>query len=108
MKATEQLTAFEFVAARTDEPCVVRLLAGDEIVSFLVIGWLGVDLRKLEILLERRDLLVIEGQGLGRPYWGEDLPPWMAGADPVDELPRIGAIRAAAHREINRAALSVL
>jgi hypothetical protein len=110
MALTERLTAFEFLAA-TDEPQIVRLTAqGLVLVEFVVVTWFGYRPAKGGAIFafERRDELIIEGQGLGRPYWNDDAPPWTVLFDPKAERERITAIRRAVRRELNRASLTVM
>lgn len=108
----ERLTAFEFIAA-ADGPQLVRLKRSDVVLAQLAfIGWVGVaDIETLspglELVFERRQDLVIEGQGIGRPYWNGEQPTWAVMFDAVGEARRIEAVRAAVQREINRAALSL-
>ena len=104
----DDLTAFEFIAAG-DGPQLVRLLtkSGELLFQFGFVGWLGVDLSAHPIAVRREDL-VIEGQGLGHPYWNGEATPWSPVFDPESEHRRIEAIRAAVQREVNRAALSVM
>lgn len=103
----DRLTAFEFIAA-TDAPQVVRLRYKDIIlVTFAVVGWFGWCPATVDPAFdfEHRSDLVIEGQGLGHPYWNDEQPSWMTLFDGQAERRRIEAIRAAVGRELNRAAL---
>jgi hypothetical protein len=96
-----RLTAFEFVSV-TNGPQLVRVLCkGDVIFQFNVVGWLGVDLPMLNLMIEDGQDLTIEGHGLGRFYWGDDLPAWATAFDAHVEGKRIDALRAAAQREAN-------
>lgn len=109
----ERLTAFEFIGA-TDGPQLVRLRrASDDVVvaQFGFVQWLGIDLLTAEfvdIRFERREDLVIEGEGLGRPYWNEDRPSWVHRFDSLAEAQRIVTVRAAVVREINRAKIALV
>lgn len=107
----ERLTAFEFIAA-TDAPQLVRLTCqGTVILQFGMVGWLGVDLSALDsdlLTFAAREDLVIEGQGLGHPYWNGAPPSWTLLFDGDAEARRIDTIRRAALREVNRASLSLM
>lgn len=105
----ERLTAFEFLAA-TDEPQIVRLTAhGVVLVEFVVVTWFGY--RPVHggaiVAFETKGELVIEGQGLGRPYWNDEAPPWTVLFNPQAERQRIAAIRRAVMREVNRASITL-
>lgn len=101
----ERLTGFEFMAA-TDQPQLVRLKRRDEVVAqFGIVAWFGcADGPVLEF--EDRADLVIEGNGLGKPYWNGEQPPWAVVFDPVAETNRLLTIQAVVRREMNRLILS--
>lgn len=108
----DRLTAFEFIAAQ-DGPQIVRLKRKDVpdvvLVEFALIAWVGVVLPvDLVLDFEARTDLVIEGVGLGHPYWNDERPSWTVAFDSATEARRIATIRAAAIREANRAALTVM
>lgn len=104
-----RLTAFEFVAA-TDAPQLVRLSRqGVVLLQFCVLGWLAVDLSALlfgmgidYMEFAKPDDLTIEGQGIGRPYWDGEEPPWAVAFGPAAEQCRIEAIRRAAYQHAQR------
>lgn len=104
---TQHLTAFEFIGA-TDGPQLVRLrrVTGEVIGQFAFVQWIGVDLRAViqdGVTFDRREDLIIEGEGLGHPYWNDDQPSWLTVFDSRTEAQRIGTILAAVRREMNRA-----
>lgn len=106
----ERLTAFEFVAANEQLPTRIRLKRkGDDSIIYecVFVGWFGIGLYD-EILFDKPENLVIEGQGVGRPYWNGEPVPWMPGFEPHRELRRIASIRAAVRRELNAASLGVM
>jgi len=106
----ERLTAFEFIGA-TDGPQIVRIRRREDgipdgaiLAQFVFTGWVGADLVAVEDLqFDSRDDLIIEGEGLGHPYWNDDPPTWLLGFDSYAETRRLSAIREAVRREINRA-----
>lgn len=109
----ERLTAFEFIAAQRGVPQVVRLrlATGPVLAIFHFVDWIGFDLRSFDVegfLFDRREDLVIEGQGLGRPYWNDEQPTWLQAFNPADQARQIEIIRAAVMREVNRAQLSLV
>jgi hypothetical protein len=106
----ERLTAFEFIGA-SNAPQLVRLrhANGTVLAQFGFVQWIGIDLRALTpdgLPFEQRADLVIEGEGLGHPYWNDDCPSWVATFDSRTEAQRIETIRAAVMREINRARIA--
>lgn len=104
----ERLTAFEFIAADAQIPTQVRLKRGDEVIAtFWFVGYIAVPFVAAPTFETREDL-VLEGQGLGRPYWNGERTPWDVGFDPSTTLQRIAQIRQAAMREVNRAALVLM
>lgn len=108
----DRLTAFEFIAAQ-DGPQIVRLQRKDVpdvvLIEFALIAWLGVVLPvDLVLDFETREDLVIEGAGLGHPYWNGERPSWAVAFDSATEARRIATIRAAAIREAHRASLSLM
>lgn len=101
---SDRLTALEFVAVDDGPlpvPQVVRLRRGDAVlIEFQVFRWLGwfvpAACGELLTFASRADL-IIEGRGLGRTYWNDEMPPWVGGAsDPKAEARRIEQIRRAA------------
>jgi len=102
-----KLTAFEFIAA-TNEPTIVQLFRGDELLAqFAFIDWIAVDLRSFDFQFENQSALIINGEGLGHPYWDADVPPWMVTWDPRQEAARIKMIKQAAARQLNAMRLVV-
>lgn len=107
----ERLTAFEFIAA-SESPQLVRLTRrsdGAVVRQFAFSHWIGVDLSQDPLVFEGRADLVIEGEGLGRPYWNGDgdQPSWLQAFDSRAEAQRIEIVRAAVVREINRARIAL-
>jgi hypothetical protein len=107
----EHLTAFEFIAAQKDTPQIVQLRHVDGIVfaRFAFVNWIGIETAAFAgqdglLFADRRDL-VIEGEGLGHPYWNDEPVSWIAAFDSRREAQRIETIRAAVMREINRSRL---
>jgi hypothetical protein len=98
---TERLTAFEFIPL-TDGPQLVRVLrSGLVVMSFNVQGWLGVSLHDhAGLWFADRSDLAIEGQGIGRPYWDDDVPDWVTTFDIAAEQHRIAAIKTAMRRHL--------
>jgi hypothetical protein len=93
----ERLIALEFAPA-TDQPQLVHLKRDGEIVAtFCVMGWLAISLPNL-VFVSREDL-TIEGLGMGRPYWNDDLPAWLPVLDPGAERQRIAAIMSAVREQ---------
>lgn len=93
----ERLTAFEFIGA-TDAPQLVRLKYQELVlVQFGVSGYLAWEpIEAQQFLFEAQADLVIEGSGLGRPYWNGELSPWAQfGFDAAREQKRIAYIRRA-------------
>jgi hypothetical protein len=91
-----RLTAFEFVPLG-DGPQLVRLKRGETVLAeFAVVQWLGWFAVEQALIFETVDELVIEGEGVGRPYWDDELPPWAGGFDVETERVRIAQIRRAA------------
>lgn len=101
----ERLVAFEFISA-TDEIEQVRLKKTGEI--FLQIGfrsWVGFNWIDSPLEFEKKEDLMIEGNGLGRPYWNEERPSWATVFVGTEEFKHINTIRAAIRRELNVVAL---
>lgn len=106
----ERLTAFEFIAAG-DGPQLVRLRRqsdGAIVRQFAFMQWIGVDLSQDPLLFDGPADLVIEGEGLGHPYWNGAAPSWLHVFDSRAEAQRIETIRAAVAREINRARIALV
>jgi len=93
-----RLTAFEFIPA-TDAPQLVRLKFQDLVlVQFGVQGWFSWEptQAQTQFLFDAPADLIIEGDGLGRPYWNHEPTPWaQVGFDAERERKRIAFIRAA-------------
>lgn len=114
----ERLTAFEFIAADDRNPTLVRLKydlgmnRGFVVINeFMFVGWVGIRFTEAsEEIYEFESFkdLIIEGQGVGRPYWNSEPTPWSKGFDPASELRRVAIIRAAVQRELNAASLVVM
>jgi hypothetical protein len=109
----ERLTAFEFIAAQQGVPQIVRLrhAKGTVIAHFAFIDWIGIETAAFAgpdgLLFADRGELVIEGEGLGHPYWNDEPLPWVPVFDSHAQSSRIATIRAAVMREVNRALLRV-
>lgn len=106
----EYLVGFEFISAGSQPQSVRLTRLGELVVHACVDSWVGMNLLIAGgkgIEFEKKGDLVIEGQGLGRPYWNDERPTWMQGFDPLFEAQRILEIRKAIQRELNRAQLSV-
>jgi hypothetical protein len=99
------------VAADPTAPQAVRLRRrdGQILATFWGIGWIACDLRCLDpegVAFARREDLVIEGEGLGRPYWNDERPTWLVAFDSHAQTQHIAVIREAVQREINRALIA--
>jgi len=105
---THRLVAFEFIAAGSG-PSIVRLSRNSMVIAqFAFVDWIAVDLRPFQPLtFSAKEDLVVEGEGLGHPYWDNEVPPWLVSFDGISEGKRIKAIKDAATREINRARISM-
>jgi hypothetical protein len=104
----DRLTAFEFIPA-TDRPQLVRLKRKEEVLlEFNVLLWLGASLPAVALPFVAREDLTIEGDGIGRPYWNDEQPPWMCGFDPAAERTRIEAIRRAAQQALARGSILLM
>lgn len=104
----EQLTAFEFVAAK-DGPHVVRLCLFDGTVvrQFVFFNFIGFHFGLEPLMFESKEDLVIEGEGLGHPFWNDEQPTWVVSFDAVSEASRVEAIRKAAAGMLRSIAISL-
>ncbi len=94
----ERLTAFEFIARDQTTPTKVTLRRktdGRVLNEGFFTHWLAYDLSRDPWLFETQSDLLIEGDGVGKPYWNDDKATWQLVFDPAFERDRIETIRAA-------------
>lgn len=97
----QRLTGLEFMC-HTEEPQLVRVYAKSAphiTMTFFVTGWIAFSIMGGQLLCNTVDDLVIEGDGIGKPFWNDEYMSWVCSFDKTTETNRLTAIRRAMRAE---------